>query len=123
MGETTSQGESQQAQSDDSGEKHKGWRSIIRDSITKLCRNLINIIRIGEFDFERGVGERRSLSSGRSEIHEGASLVIGTNARTSEEGRRNPQEEYAFDAEEGKEFVRKLISNIASDYRGSETAI
>ena len=54
------------------------------------------------------MGEGRTLSSGRSEIHEGASLVIGTDARTSKERRRNPQEQYEIDAAEGREQEKRL---------------
>lgn len=72
--------------------------------------NYIKTIKNEKIDIEQRVGEGRSLSPGRSEIHEGASLVIGTNARTNKERRGNPQEEYASDAEEGREQERRIES-------------
>lgn len=70
--------------------------------------NLIKKIQDEKVDTKRGVGEGRSFSSGRSEIHEGASLLLRTDEGTNEEKRRNPKEQYDFDAAEGREQERLL---------------
>ena len=70
--------------------------------------NLIKHIQDEKMDIKRGVGERRSFSSGRSEIHEGASFIIGTEIGTSEKKRGNPQAEYEVDAAEGREQEKLL---------------
>ena len=70
--------------------------------------NYIKAIKNEKIDIEQRVGEGRSLSPGRSEIHEGASLVIAAKTRTSKERRGNPQAEYEFDAAEGREQERLL---------------
>ena len=70
--------------------------------------NLVKQIQDEKVDIKRGVGERRSFSSGRSEIHEGASLLLRPDEGTNEEKRRNPKEQYDFDAKEGREQERRL---------------
>lgn len=70
--------------------------------------NLIKKIQDEKVDIKRGVGEGRSFSSGRSEVHEGASLILGTEIGTSEKKRGNPQAEYEVDAAEGREQERLL---------------
>ena len=72
--------------------------------------NYIKSIKNEKIDIEQRVGEGRSLSPGRSEIHEGASLVIAAKTGASKERRGNPQEEYGVDAEEGREQERLIES-------------
>lgn len=74
----------------------------------KEFENCIKERRNEEVDIERGVGERRDFSQERSEIHEGASIVIRAEARAGKERRGNPQEEYEVDAKEGREQERRL---------------
>ena len=78
-----------------------------KDTIDEY-NNLIKQIQDEKVDIERGVGERRNFSTGRNQIHEGASRIIGTDERTDAEKRRNPQEQYEVDAAEGREQERRI---------------
>lgn len=79
------------------------WTEETINEFTNLIKN-----NYGKSNSERRMGERREGSSRKSEIHEGASLVIGTKTRASKEERGNSQEQYEFDAKEGKEQERRL---------------
>lgn len=70
--------------------------------------NLITKIKNGEVDFKQSLGERRGKASSLSEIHAGASLILGTDVRAEKEERGNPQAKYEADAAEGREQERKL---------------
>ena len=64
--------------------------------------NLIKEIKDGKISVNQSLGEVRGEMSSFSEIHAGASLILGRKTRTEEEERGNPQTEYERDAREGK---------------------
>lgn len=69
---------------------------------------LIEQVKNEEVNFERTVGEEQSFTSEISEVHAGASIILGGTYGTEEDKRRNPQEKYEHDSKVGKEQEAKL---------------
>ena len=80
-----------------------------KDTIDEF-NNLLSDIHDGKTVFQRTSKESRPYSSGCSEAHVGASLLVRGKDGASGEKRGNPQAEYDREAEEGREQERLIES-------------
>ena len=100
-------------------EKKPATNPIIPEAVTKSIEtgewteqsinefnDIINKVKDGRIHFQRTVGERRSFAEGISEIHAGASLLIGGHYGTSKAQPGKAAEEFQEDAKQGKEQER-----------------